>query len=91
MSEKHMLGPWDWAGAEFITIGPPDEFGFVEFIVLEKGTVKREYRPVMECSPVPVDVSYCEDATACSACGKVDNDLSWYDYCPWCGAKVMGE
>lgn len=43
------------------------------------------------CHPVTVDVSCCEDATACSACGKVDSDLSEYDYCPWCGAKVVEE
>lgn len=90
---KYVLNPCGWLDADYVEIGAADTFGFTEFIVLEKGKVKRKYLPERTCTFEPESFgllgqykcSSCKD-TVHVASLKV---LKRLHYCPNCGAKVV--
>ena len=86
---KYVLNPCGWFGADYVEIGAADTFGFTEFIVLEKGGVKRKYRPEHTCTMTREG----KRLWFCSHCGSYykRNSKYPYEYCPRCGAKVVEE
>ena len=89
---RHMLNPCGWFGADYIEIGSADMFGFTEFIVLEKGPVRRKYLPERTCQMESV---WGTNALQCSECCSyvstwdAECEIGKINYCPTCGAKVV--
>ena len=88
---KYILNPCGWFDVDYVEIGAADTFGFTEFIVLEKGSVKRKYLPERICRPIEqvcttLPGTDCP-AWECSACGELFEEGA--RYCSSCGAKVV--